>query len=611
MCRAIWLPGVALLLGLTGCLSPQTRMQSAEESERDKDLEAVRTIGDVTEVANAGALQVSCVGLVTDLEGTGGSPRGEWRNMLEKEMRQRKIENVNQLLDSPNNALVLVTGYIPAGCRRYDLLDLQVTLPAGSPATSLRGGYLQACVLRNYETTKNLSPDYKGGNWLLQGHSLDVRKGQLVVGFGNPSESGELKKAHVWEGGTSMIERDFLLAMKKDEKSARAANAVAGRINLKFPDDGKKQEFVQRHRQLYLLEDVTQHLNESFEPSAPGRSDAAKAINSDAVSIRVPYAYRYNSERYLRVARLIPLSDDAAAQSKYRQRLHKMLLDPNDCLRAALRLEALGKESVAALKKGLDSPVPLVRFAAAEALVYLGSTSGVEELANLARTQPHVRAYALISLAGLNESVCRIKLNELMATDDAELRAGAFQALRLPIAEDYRMQLAKSRGDAEKEKATSHFESEMRRQLGGENLQAFWLHQVAPNSAPAVNFAETKRTEIVMFGKDIHLVAPVRLAAGKEFIVTAEVGDERAFISRISERGEQRQSSSLQLDDVLRKLVELGGQYPEAVDLLAKLQNRGGLNCPVALLSPPPAPPLEDLVAEGRDSAKTRTSGGE
>ena len=89
MCRAIWLPGVALLLGLTGCLSPQTRMQSAEESERDKDLEAVRTIGDVTEVANAGALQVSCVGLVTDLEGTGGSPRGEWRNMLEKEMRQR------------------------------------------------------------------------------------------------------------------------------------------------------------------------------------------------------------------------------------------------------------------------------------------------------------------------------------------------------------------------------------------------------------------------------------------------------------------------------------------------------------------------------------------
>src|SRR5262245_15001288 len=604
MCRAIWLPGVALLLGLTGCLSPQTRMQSAEESERDKDLEAVRTIGDVTEVANAGALQVSCVGLVTDLEGTGGSPRGEWRNMLEKEMRQRKVENVNQLLDSPNNALVLVTGYIPAGCRRYDLLDLQVTLPDGSPATSLRGGYLQACVLRNYETTKNLSPDYKGGNRLLQGHPLAVGKGQLVVGFGNPSESGELKKAHVWEGGTSMIERDFLLAMKKDDKSARVANAVAARINLKFPDDGKKQEFVQRHRQLYLLEDVTQHLNESFEPSGPGRSEAAKAVSGEAVNVRVPYAYRYNSERYLRVARLIPLSEDATSMNKYRARLHKMLLDPNDCLRAALRLEALGKDSTAVLKKGLDSPAPLVRFAAAEALVYLGSTAGVEALANLARTQPNVRAYALIALAGLNESVCRIKLNELMATDDYELRAGAFQALRLAYAEECRSDPRRERdGETSLERAM--------RRLGGENLQAFWLHQVAPNSAPAVNFAETKRPEIVMFGKDIRLVAPFRVLAGVEFIVTASAGDERCFISRISERSEQRQTCSLRLDDVLRKLVDLGGQYPEAVDLLTKLHNQQGLNCPVALLSPPPAAPLEELIAEGRDAAKNRTPGGE
>lgn len=608
MSRAIWLPGVVLLLGLTGCLSPQTRMQSAEDIERDKDLEAVRTIGDVTEVANAGALQVSCVGLVTDLEGTGGSPRGEWRSMLEKELRQRKIENVNQLLDSPNNALVLVTGYIPAGCRKYELLDLQVTLPKGSSAQSLRGGYLQACVLRNYETTKNLSPDYQGGDRLLKGHPLAVGKGPLVVGFGNPDEPAAMTKGHVWEGGTTTIERDFLLVLKKDDKSARVANAVASRINLKHPDDGKKQEFVLRHRQLFLLADVTKQLDDSLEPAGPGRTDAARAVSGDAVSIRVPYAYRYNPERNLRVARLIPLSDEPNGQSKYRHRLHKMLLDPQDCLRAALRLEALGKESLAPLKKGLESPAPLVRFAAAEALVYLGSTSGAEELANLARTQPNVRAYALIALAGLNESVCRIKLNELLATDDAELRAGAFQALRLTYAEECRTEVVR---DPRRERdGETNLERAMRR-LGGENLQAFWLHQVAPNSARAVNFAETKRPEIVMFGKDIRLVAPVRVQAGEEFIVTADAGDERCFISRISERGEQRQTCSLQLDDVLRKLVELGGQYPEAVDLLTKLHNRQGLNCPVAHLSPPPAPPLEELVAEGQATTKARTPGGE
>ncbi len=608
MCRAIWLPGVALLLGLTGCLTPQTRMQSAEDIERDKDLEAVRTIGDVTDVGNAAGLQVSGTGLVTDLEGTGGSPRGQWRSMLEKELRQQKVEHVNQLLDSPNNALVLVTGYIPAGCRKHELIDLQVSLPDGSPVTSLRGGYLQACVLRNYETTKNLNPDYKGGNRLLPGHALAVGKGPLVVGFGNPDEPAELKKGRVWEGATSMIERPFFLVMKKDDKSARIANAVATRINLKFPDDGKKQDFVQKHRQLFLLEDVTQQLNDSFEPSGLGRADAAKAISGDLVNVRVPYAYRYNPERYLRVARLIPLSDDSVQQSKYRQRLHKMLLDPHDCIRAALRLEALGKDSVATLKKGLDSPAPLVRFAAAEALVYLGSTSGVDELTNLAHTQHNVRAYALIAIAGLNESVCRIRLNEMLATDDAELRAGAFQALRLTYAEECRTD--KLRDPRKERTGETDLERALRR-LGGENLQAFWLHQVAPNSAKAVNFAETKRAEIILFGKDIRLVAPVRVRAGEEFIVTAGVGDQRCYISRISERGEQRQSCSLQLDDVLRKLVELGGQYPEAVDLLRRLHNQQGLNCPVAALAPPPATPLEELLAEHQGAAKTRSPGGE
>lgn len=614
MSRAMWLPGVVLLLGLTGCLGPQTHSQSAEDVERDKDLEAVRVVGDVTEVGNAAGLELSGVGLVTDLEDTGGSARGEWYAMLEKELRQRKIENVGQLLASPKNALVHVTAIIPPGCRKHDAIDLYVTLPDGSPATSLRGGYLQPCVLRNYETTKNLNPKYQGGNRLLQGHALAIGQGQLVVGFGNPGEPAALNKGIIWEGGISTVERPFFLVMKKDDKSARIANSVASRINLKFPDDGKKQEFVQKHRQLYLLEDVTQQLN-NFEPGGIGRGDAAKAVNGDLVNVRVPYAYRYNPERYLRVARLIPLTDDAAQMSKYRQRLQKMLLEPRDCIRAALRLEALGKDSIATLKKGLDSPHVLVKFAAAESLVYLGSTSGVEALAELARNQDNVRAYALIALAGLNEAVCRSKLQELLATDNSELRAGAFQALRLTLAEECRFETAAAAGGQKQRDRDADLERVMRR-LGGEDLQAFWLHQVAPNNAKSVNFADNKRAEIVMFGSDIRLVAPVQVRAGEEFIVTAKEGDDRCYVSRISERGSDRRvACSLQLDDVLRKLVALGGQFPDAVDLLRRLHNQQGLNCPVERLTPPQAAPLEELLAESRDAVRTGlrppTNGGE
>jgi hypothetical protein len=610
MYRALQVTGFVLLLGMTGCLGPQTRLPSAEDIERDKDLEAVYTIGDVTVVANAAPLAVHGVGLVTDLEGTGGSPRGEYRSLLEKELRQRKIDNVARLLDSPNNALVLVTGHIQAGARKGDPIDLQVTLPRGSPATSLRGGYLQACVLRNYETTKNLNPDYQGGNRLLQGHVLAVGKGPLLVGFGNPNEKAELSKGRIWEGGSSLIERPFFLALKtddksarflalkKDNKSARVTNAVAARINLKFPDNAQKQEFVHKHRQLFLLEDVTQQINDTFEPAGPGRGDAAKALSTELVSIRVPYAYRYNPERYLLVARQIPLSDDPEPMSKYRNRLQKMLANPHDCVRAALRLEALGKDSLPVLQQGLSSEEPMVRFAAAEALVYLGSTAGVEHLAQAALKQSSLRAYALIALAGLNESVCRIKLQELLAQDDPELRAGAFQALRLSYAHE-------CRDDKELEVAMQR--------LGGENLQAFWLHQVAPEGAKAVNFAVTKRAEIILFGRDIVLAGRVRVRAGEEFIITADPGDDRCFVSRISQRGQQRKVSSLRLDDVLRTLVDLGGQYPEAVDLLRKLDEQQGLNCAVRRLSPPQTLSPQELMVNNPQPVPTqvRTQGGD
>ncbi|MCI0683051.1 MAG: flagellar basal body P-ring protein FlgI [Gemmataceae bacterium] len=590
MCRSMWLPVAALLSGvaLAGCLGPQPRVPSAAQPERDPDLDAVRLIGDVTEVSNAGPIQVSGVGLVTGLEGTGGSARGEFLSMLEKELRQRKIDNTRRLIDNPNNALVLVTGLIPAGCSKHAPIDLEITLPDGSPCTSLRGGYLHPCVLRNYETTKGLDPEYRGGNRLLQGHRLAVGKGPLLVGFGDRDEA-TLKTARIWEGGVSLIERPFYLELKKDDRSARVAAAVATRINLKFPDDSKKHQFVHKHRHLFLLQDVTQNINDTFHDNPLTRGgDTAKAIDKSIVNVRVPYAYRYNPERYVRVARLIPLSDDAAQQSAYRARLHAMLQEPKNCVRAALRLEALGKDSVPVLRQGLSSPTPLVRFVSAEALTYLGSTAGVEELANSAVEMPLARAYALIALAGLNESVCRIKLQELMVHDDGELRAGAFQALRLTYADE-------AGNDNELDVAM--------RRLGGENLQAFWLHAIPLDGPPVVNFTVSRRAEIILFGNDIRLVAPARVRAGDEFIVTADAGDERCFISRISTKGEQRQASSLKLSEVLRKLVELGGQYPEAVDLLRSLDDQQALSCPVRLLSPPAAPALEELLAEARNGA--------
>ena len=354
-----------LLLGLTGCVNPQTRAQSAEETEREKDLE-VRTIGDVTEVDNVQEIRVSGVGLVTGLNETGHSPPSQYRTMLEQQLRQRKVPDVKGLLDSPSNCLVLVQAVIPPGARKGDVLDVEVTLPAGSHATSLRGGYLQDCILREYENKRTLSPQYSGSNQLLSSQILAHARGPLLVGFGTIDGPTEMQRARIWGGGISDIERPFFLWLKADERYASIAKAIADRLNLMFQDDPRTQRMIQQRERLNLLDNVTQQLNQKQDHGL-GRGEIAKAVNKEMINLRVPYAYRYNAERYLRVARLMPLREVPDHQGRYRRRLQKMLLDPADTVRAALRLEALGKESIPALKNGLASEHALVRFASAEA----------------------------------------------------------------------------------------------------------------------------------------------------------------------------------------------------------------------------------------------------
>lgn len=574
------LPLLIVLAGLlttAGCLQTQALFGPAEDSERDKDLD-VRTIGEITEVANAGPLPVSGVGLVTGLSGTGHSPPGEFRGMLENELRKQKVEHVKQLLDSPDNALVLVSGGIRAGARKGDTFDLEITLPPGSKATSLAGGYLQPCMLRNYEMAKNINPEYQGSNRLLPGHVFAHGGGSILVGMGASEEGPEVRRGRIWSGAASHIDRPFFLVMTKEAKSAKFSNAVAQRINVMFADDSQKRAQLLKSQHLLVLDEMTEKLNRQFSTPTPGKGQVAGALNKEVVQCNVPFAYRFNPERYLRVARLIPLTETPEQMARYRQRLQKMLLDSRETVRAALRLEALGKDSVPLLKEGLKSDQPLVQFCCAEALAYLGNVGGCDTLARMAEDQPMLRHWCLLALGSLQEGVPRRHLAEMLGCPDTEVRCGAFQALR-------------QMDDAD-------------RSLRAEPVgQAFWLHTVAPGSPPLVYYSTRQRPEIVLFGSKVRLAPPVKVLAGPEFTVTAEAGDERCTISRFLKQGTvARRQCGLQLDEVLRTLVELGGQYPDAIDLLNKVNERRCLTCPVRNCSVlPQEVPVTTLAESVRD----------
>lgn len=576
---ACWLLAL-LLLGSAGCAQMQTRAQSADEGEVKFDLKEVQTIGDVTDVANGGGLQVSGVGLVRGLNGTGGgAPPSVFTKLLETELHKQGVRNAKELLDSPENALVLVTALIPPGARKGDPIDIELSLPPGSKVTSLRGGVLDPCSLQNTDTTKHMHPGYEGSNKVLLGHILAQARGPLLVGFGaEPDEAARMTHARIWDGGVSLIDRPFYMILKNDQKFARVATNVAARINLLFPDDARKRIEVMRNKRLLMLDAVTNQLNDKFAVAHLGKGEMARAVSKDVVYVQVPYAYRLNPERYLRVARLIPLREAPEVRGRYRQRLHEMLLEPASTLSAALRLEALGKESVSALRDGLKSPNALVRFAAAEALVYLDCGAGVGELARLTEQFEELRAYTLNALASINEPVCHLRLTELLSTPDAEVRYGAFKALRL--LDD---QAAVVRGELLND--------------------AFWLHtNVASRSLPLVHVSTGQRAEVAFFGEQPRLVAPFKVLAG-EFTVTAERGDDRCTVGRfvLNPPSMGRRQCSFRLEDVLRTMAALGGQYPDAVELLRQVEYRKCLTAPVRFDATPVTIPVEELARQAKD----------
>ncbi|MCC6418453.1 MAG: flagellar basal body P-ring protein FlgI [Gemmataceae bacterium] len=573
----------AVLLGPAGCTQIQTRGQAPDGDETHFDLKEVQTIGDCTEVANPAPLQLSGVGLVTGLEGTGGgSPSGTFRSMLEADLLKKGVRNVRELLDAPDKALVLVTALVPPGARRGDPLDIQVSLPPGSKVTSLRGGYLQDCALRNYDSTRHLSPQYQGSDKLLPGHILARARGSLLVGCGHPEETNRQCVGCVWDGGAFLSDRPFYLVLKNDQKFARIANAVANRINSLFPDDARKRQEVLRHRRLLVLDQVATRLNDKFTPAAVGRGETARAAGKDVVCIHVPYTYRLNPERYLQVALLIPLREAPEARSRYRHRLVEMLREPRTTIVAALRLEALGKESQPLLKEGLKSEYALVRFACAEALAYLECGTGAEELGRLAERHGVLRAYCLAALAALDEPGATMKLNDMLANADAEVRYGAFKALRLYHGRD---------DDAPEE-------------IRGEVLgDSFRLHQVAPESRPLVHACTENRGEIVCFGDQARLVPPFKLLVGPEFTVTAEPGDDRVTVGRfiLDPPSMSRKQCSCRLEDILRKLVELGGSYSDALELLRQAERWRCLTAPVVFDKVPMVVSMSELANEGKD----------
>lgn len=549
-----WWIATALLLaaGWTivslGALTPTVLQAAADDDDEDKPKDKYSTelktplVGDYTNFAGLEPTPLEGVGLVVGLPGTGGDPAPSmYRTAMLEELKRRNVPNPNRLLESPDTALVIVRAYLPPLLKKGEALDVEVIAPESAEVTSLAGGWL----LETYLTEQAFVP----GRGMLKGHNYAKAEGPIMVAgiamtnsgkASDPAKAALLQRGRILGGATVLKERELVMQLRHEFRSVRNSARIATAIGQRFHDFDE---------------------HGIKKPMAEAKTDQKLVLD-------VHPRYKDNYPRYLQVIRHIAFRENQVAQRVRMQKLHDELLTAETSDRAALQLEAIGKDSIPLLKVGLKSPLAEVRFHSAIALAYLEDPSGLKDLQEAARNERAFRVFALAAMSTVDEAESHLLLRELMNENSAETRYGAFRALWTldkndPFIRGERM----SRPESDKTELTRH-----------EKRATWMLHVLETSGDPMVHTTFRTRPEIVLFGKDQKFIPPLVLSAGRGVMITAKAGDPKVSVVRFRPNQEdERREVSMNVADVIRACDELGTTYPDVVSMLTQASEQRNL----------------------------------
>jgi hypothetical protein len=252
-------------------------------------------------------------------------------------------------------------------------------------------------------------------------------------------------------------------------------------------------------------------------------------------------------------------SETSARQAKRIERLQEELLNPATSQQAAFQLEAIGKLGIPALQQALKSSDREVRFHAATSLACLGDGTSAKILADIVRAEPAFRVYALNALSVMrNDLEAEYYLQELLHEPSEEIRYGTFRALKSRNPSDQTI-----RGEI----------------LGGQ----FSYHGINSRATPMVHITAQKYPEIVLFGTDIFLRQPFASDAGPFIFVNAQTPNEVVVSKFVTAGTDEKRMVSPRLDEIIRAVVDMGGTYPDVVQLLRQAVKVKALSCRLAV----------------------------
>lgn len=532
------------ILFFCGCSWWNNRTLRSQSPDEEKPVEKDnKLVGDMAVPFGVYPVKVEAIGMVTNLDGTGSDPApSPQRDALLEEMQVRGVTNPNAILSSGKTSLVLVRGVLRPGIQKGDTFDIEVRVPGKSETTSLRGGYLLESRLTEMAVL---------GNRVHEGKLLAKAQGPVLV---DPLADPKVDKVMVCRGrvlggGVALKSRSLGLVLKPGHQTVFNSSKIANVVNSRF---------------------------HSFQNGI--KIGMAKAKTEEYIELTVHPRYKDNILRYVNVVRAVAIAESATERMERVVALEEQLQNSDTAEDAALQLEALGQEGIPVLLKAVQSKNIETRFRAAEALAYLDRHEAAAPLGEIAREQPAFRVFALTALSSMQDFDAFEQLRGMLSSNSAETRYGAFRAM-----------WTMNKKDA---------------MVAGERLNdQFYYHVLDVDGPPMVHVTHNRLPELILFGKNQRFQVPISVNAGNQIMINSTNSKEITISKFVVNEPDQKRVVSTKLDDVIRAVVELGGTYPDVVQMLQEAKTHGSLASRFEIDAIPEAGRKFERMANQEDSS--------
>lgn len=378
--------------------------------------------------------------------------------------------SANEMINSPDTAVVLVDAEIPAGAIKGRKFDVRVTA-VDEETTSLAGGVLLQTDLKVYQSVSPAS--------VIEGKTLARCGGPIFI---NPFREATATAAAI------NLREGFIIAGGVATEDRKLSLATA----------------IESYSTVRQIQDA---VNKRFKTDPP----TASADSPRTITLRVPPEYRAREGRFLELVMHLPLSDSPAEIQARGKLLAAELSQPDAPHREiALSLEGIGKPAIEFVRPLYASTNRQVSFAAATTGLRLGDSAAIEVIIRHAKDVRSPMRYQAIRELGECGMPARagLTLRELLEGDDVQVRILAYEALRLVDPES------------------------MVRAVVGERPVNFILEVVPSQGRPMIYCRRSKAPRIALIGGDrMHCKPPLLYAEPDGPVtITAKAGDNKVAI---------------------------------------------------------------------------------